>query len=115
MLRRWFQARGAEPAAGANASGQTTRSPVPMAAVDVAGAEAHLLDAVRNAVQRPLQIEPGARLARVAVMKTNRVGMDEWVEKDGSSKHADLLVQLKPWARSEAAGCGATLAAYRPR
>ena len=32
-------------------------------------------------------------------MKMNRVGMDEWVDKDGSSKHVNLLVQPKHWAR----------------
>ena len=99
VMRRWFAAMGAEPAAGASAISQTTRSPILMAAVDVSGAEASLLDAVRSAVQRLLHTEPGARLACVAVMKTNRVGMDELLAKDGSSKHVNLLVQLKHWAR----------------
>jgi len=97
--RRWFTAMGAEPAADASAVTQTARSPILMAAVDVAGAEPHLLEAVRTAVQRLLHTEPAARLACVAVMKTNRIGMDELVEKDGSSKHVNLLVQLKHWAR----------------
>ena len=112
VMRRWFSAMGAEPAAGASASGQTTRSPILMAAVDVSGAEARLLDAVRSAVQRLLHTEPGARLACVAVMKTNRVGMDELVDKVGSSKHVNLLVQLKHWARPvlQAAGTTATAA-----
>jgi len=111
VLRRWFSAMGAEPAAGASASGQTTRSPILMAAVDVSGAEARLLDAVRNAVQRLLQTEPGARLACVAVMKTNRVGMDELLDKDGSSKHVNLLVQLKHWARPVLQSAGPAVAA----
>jgi nucleotide-binding universal stress UspA family protein len=46
-----------------------------------------------------LQTEPGARLACLAVMKTNLIGSDELVEADGSSKHVNLLVQLKHWAR----------------
>ena len=111
VMRRWFAAMGAEPAAGASASGQTLRSPILMAAVDVSGAEARLLDAVRSAVQRLLHTEPGARLACVAVMKTNRVGMDEWVDKDGSSKHVNLLVQLKHWARPVLQAGGTTAAA----
>ena len=111
VMRRWFSAMGAEPAAGASASGQTTRSPILMAAVDVSGAEARLLDAVRSAVQRLLHTEPGARLACVAVMKTNRVGMDELVDKVGSSKHVNLLVQLKHWARPVLQAAGTTAAA----
>ena len=97
--RRWFAAIGAEPAADASAVAQTARSPILMAALDVAGAELRLLDALRTAVQRLLHTDPGARLACVAVMKLNRIGMDELVEKDGSSKHVNLLVQLKHWAR----------------
>ena len=46
-----------------------------------------------------MQTEPGARLACVAVMKTHRIAMDEPMESDGSSKHVNLLVQLKHWAR----------------
>jgi nucleotide-binding universal stress UspA family protein len=65
----------------------------------VANAEPALLEAVRHTVQRLLQTEPGARVACLAVMKTNRIGMDELVEADGSSKHMNLLVQLKHWAR----------------
>jgi nucleotide-binding universal stress UspA family protein len=111
VLRRWFQALGAQPAAGVSVRGQTTRSPIVMAAVDVSGADARLLDALLCAVQRLLRTEPGARLACVAVMKTNRVGMDEWVDKDGSSKHVNLLVQLKHWARPVLQAAGTTAAA----
>jgi nucleotide-binding universal stress UspA family protein len=70
-----------------------------MVAVDVAGAEEGLLENLGRCVQRLLQTEPGARLACVTVMRTNRVGMDELTEADGSSKHVNLLVQLRHWAR----------------
>jgi nucleotide-binding universal stress UspA family protein len=70
-----------------------------VAAVDVANAEPALLEAMQSTVQRVMQMEPGARLACLAVMKTNRIGMDELTEKDGSSRHVNLLVQLKHWAR----------------
>jgi eukaryotic-like serine/threonine-protein kinase len=99
VARRWFAAMGAEPAADASAVAQTVRSPILMAAVDIAGAEPDLLAAVRDTVQRLLHTEPGARLACVAVMKTNRIGMDELLDADGSSRHVNLLVQLKHWAR----------------
>jgi nucleotide-binding universal stress UspA family protein len=98
-LGRWFTALGAEPEARASASAQLARSPILLVAVDVARAERELLDALRLAVERLLQTQPGARLACLAVMKTNRIAMDELMESDGSSKHVNLLVQLKHWAR----------------
>lgn len=97
-VRRWFKAVGHEPAPVASAVEQTVRSPIVLAAVDVAGAEPALLDAVRHTVQRLLQTEPGARLACLTVMRINRIATDELVERDGSSKHVNLLVQLKHWA-----------------
>jgi nucleotide-binding universal stress UspA family protein len=90
---------GAEPVVSASVTEQTTRSPIVLAAVDVAGAEPRLLEAIQNAVQRVVQTEPGARLACLAVMKVNRIGMDELMEKDGTSRHVNLLVQLRHWAR----------------
>jgi eukaryotic-like serine/threonine-protein kinase len=98
-MSRWFSALGAEPSARATATLQLARSPILLAAVDVGRAERELLDALRLTVERLLQTEPNARLACLAVMKINRIGMDELVEADGSSKHVNLLVQLKHWAR----------------
>ena len=46
-----------------------------------------------------LQTEPGARLACVTVQKTNRIGMDELVDKEGRNIHVKHLVGLKHWAR----------------
>ena len=98
-LRRWFKALGAEPAERGNAAHQAARSPILLAAVDVANADPGLLEEVRDTVQRLLHTEPGARLACLTVMKVNRIGMDELVDKDGGSLHVGLLVQLKHWAR----------------
>ena len=99
VLGRWFSAMGAEPTARVDATNQLARSPILLVAVDVANAERELLDTLRLTVERLLQTEPGARLACLAVMKINRIGMDELMERDGSSKHVNLLVQLKHWAR----------------
>jgi len=99
VVKRWFAALGTEGKDSTSAAEQTVKSPILLAAVDVGGAEPALLDAVRHTVQRLLQTEPGARLACLAVMKTNRIGLDELTEADGSSKHVNLLVQLKHWAR----------------
>jgi nucleotide-binding universal stress UspA family protein len=75
------------------------QSTIVLAAVDVAGATPALLEALRLGVQRVMQTEPQARLACLAVLKTERLCMDEPLEADGSSKHVNLLVQLKHWAR----------------
>ena len=98
-LRRWFAALGAQPRERWTPSQLAARSPIVLAAVDVAAATAALLQAQCQTVQRVMQTEPGARLACVAVMKTHRIAMDEPMESDGSSKHVNLLVQLKHWAR----------------
>ena len=97
-LKRWFSAVGSEPVTIVSAAEQTERSPIIAAAVDVAGATPALLEAVRHTAQRLLQTEPGARLACLAVMKTNRIATDDLMEADGSSKHVNLLVKLKHWA-----------------
>ena len=99
VLRRWFVALGAEPKGRADAGEQTARSPIVLAAIDVAGAEPALLEALCINVQRVMQTQPGARLACLAVMKTSLIAIDELVEADGSSRHVNLLVQLKHWAR----------------
>ncbi|HEY2927162.1 bifunctional serine/threonine-protein kinase/universal stress protein [Piscinibacter sp.] len=95
VLRRWFAALGAEP----KTASPVAQSTIVLAAVDVAGATPALLEALRLGVQRVMQTEPQARLACLAVLKTERLGMDEPLEADGSSKHVNLLVQLKHWAR----------------
>ncbi|MET0333484.1 MAG: bifunctional serine/threonine-protein kinase/universal stress protein [Rhizobacter sp.] len=98
-LSRWFSALGAEPNARASATQQLARSPILLAAIDVANADPELLESLRLTVERLFQTEPNARLACLAVMKTARIGMDELTEPDGSSKHVNLLVKLKHWAR----------------
>jgi nucleotide-binding universal stress UspA family protein len=95
--RRWFAAIGHD-ARGRGAGAQTARSPIVVAALDLLGAEPPLLDAIRTAVRRLLETEPGARLACLAVMKTSRIAMDELTEADGSSRHLNLLVKLRHWA-----------------
>ena len=107
VMKRWFKAVGNEARSNDGAAGQTAKSTILLAAVDVHGAEPALLDAVRHTVQRLLQTSPGARLACLTVMKINRIGMDELTEPDGSSKHLNLLVQLKHWARPVTQGLAA--------
>jgi eukaryotic-like serine/threonine-protein kinase len=99
QFRRWLAAMGSEPDETASATAQTQRCPIVLVALDIQGAEPTLLEAVRVMAHRILQTEAGARLACLTVMKTNRIGMDELVDAQGASKHMNLLVQLKHWAR----------------
>jgi eukaryotic-like serine/threonine-protein kinase len=99
QFRRWLAAMGADPDEAASATSQTQRSPIVLVALDIQGAEPTLLEAVRVMAHRILQTEAGARLACLTVMKTNRIGMDELVDAQGASKHMNLLVQIKHWAR----------------
>ena len=100
VMRRWLAAIGHEPRPHGGAAEQTVKSPILLAAVDLVGAEPALLASLRQTVQRLLRTEPGARLACLTVMRINRIAMDELVDADGSSKHLNLLVQLKHWART---------------
>lgn len=98
-LSRWFKAMGAEPTHEGGASGQLNRSPIIMVAVGIKSSTPELDHKLRATVQRILQIEPGARLACVSVMKTNRVGMDKLTDDQGNSLHVTQLVAIKHWAR----------------
>jgi nucleotide-binding universal stress UspA family protein len=98
-LRRWFVSLGSELAVRRGAGAQSARGPIVLVAVDVPGAEPALLEAERDAAERLLRTEPGARLACLTVMRINRIAMDELLEADGTSKHVQLLVRLRHWAR----------------
>jgi len=99
VVKRWFASLGDRHAVEGGAGAQAARSPIVLAAIDVAGAEPALLDSARESVLSVLESESGARLACLTVMKINRVGMDELVEADGTSRHLNLLIALKHWAR----------------
>jgi nucleotide-binding universal stress UspA family protein len=99
VMKRWLAAIGHEGGVTGGIAEQTASCPIVLVAVDLLGAEPALLEEARLTVQRLLPTRPGARLACLTVMKINRIGMDELVDADGSSRHLDLLVQLKHWAR----------------
>ncbi len=100
-FKRWFFAAGADPQAGPRlgVTSQVARSPIIVAAVDVDGAAAELLGALRETVRRIVLTEPGARLACVSVMKTTRIGIDERMDAAGQSVHVKQLIGLRHWAR----------------
>ena len=99
-LKRWFFALGVEPAHERPAlAQQLDHCPIIMAAIDIDHASSELLRQLRETVRRLMLTEPGARLACVSVMKTNRIGLDELVDAEGRSHHVKQLVALKHWAR----------------
>jgi eukaryotic-like serine/threonine-protein kinase len=98
-MKRWLASLAERDALPGGVAGASARSPIVLAAVDVAGAEPALLESVREAALRLLKSEPGARLACLTVMRINRIGMDDLLEADGTSRHVKLLVELRHWAR----------------
>jgi nucleotide-binding universal stress UspA family protein len=78
---------------------QLMKSPIVMVAVDVEHSGSGLLERLRETVRRIVLTEPGARLACVAVMRSNRIAMDERVDAKGESLHVKQLVALRHWAR----------------
>jgi eukaryotic-like serine/threonine-protein kinase len=99
VTRRWFHSVGIEPMPQQSASTQLARGPIIMVAIDLTHGSEALAESLRVAARRILQTEPGARLACVTVQKTNRIGMDEYVDKQGRNIHVKHLVGLKHWAR----------------
>lgn len=99
VLKRRFQAAGAEPGLQHSISEQLARAPIIVAALDLTNGSAALADSLRNITRRMLQTEPGARLACVTIRKTSRIGMDESIVRQGQNVHVKQLVELKHWAR----------------
>jgi len=113
VVRRWFVSlRESAPVEG-GAGGQSARSPIVLAAIDIDGADQALLDTARDAALRLLQTDPGARLACLTVMRINRVGMDELLAEDGAPRHLKLLIALRHWARPLQQALGASAGAER--
>jgi len=99
VVKRWFVSLRESEAIEGGAGGQSARSPILLAAIDVEGADQVLLESARVAALRLLETEPGARLACLTVMRINRVGMDELLDGDGTPRHLKLLIALRHWAR----------------
>ncbi|AWI53058.1 serine/threonine protein kinase [Aquabacterium olei] len=98
-LSRWFKAMGNEPKVETTTVGHVERCPIIMVAIGVKTGTPELDQKLLSTVRRILQIEPGARLACVSIMKTNRIGMDTLTDEQGNSLHVQQLVAIKHWAR----------------
>jgi eukaryotic-like serine/threonine-protein kinase len=99
VARRWFKSIGIEAMPAQSAVEQLTLAPIVMVAIDLENGSEALADTLRRATRRILQTEPDARLACVTVQRTNRIGMDEVVDKHGQNIHVKHLAGLKHWAR----------------
>jgi nucleotide-binding universal stress UspA family protein len=98
-ISRWFRSFGPEPARAAPVARHLASAPIIMAAIDLAPEMHDLAEALRTIVRRVIEIEPGARLACVNVLKTPRIGIDFGEDERGRSLHVRRLVELKHWAR----------------
>ncbi|NEX64291.1 bifunctional serine/threonine-protein kinase/universal stress protein [Noviherbaspirillum galbum] len=99
VMRRWFKSIGMEAMPEQSAVRQLARAPIIMVAIDIEHGSEALADTLRRTTLRILQTEPDARLACVTVQKTNRIGMDEVVDRHGQNIHVKHLAGLKHWAR----------------
>jgi nucleotide-binding universal stress UspA family protein len=98
VARRWYRTSRARASTPQTSSDRLARAPIVMAAVDLAVGMEPLADALRVAVRRILQTEPGARLACVNVLKLGRIALDEFEDAQGRNRHLQLLAALKLWA-----------------
>ena len=97
-LRRLTQRLAARPSTRTTLQ-QLNRAPIVVAAVDLSQEWEALADALRSAVRDVLSAAPEARLACLAVLRTNRIAMDETTDRDGRHRHVQRLVELQHWAR----------------
>ncbi|HYF56341.1 MAG TPA: universal stress protein, partial [Salinarimonas sp.] len=77
---------------------QLADAPFIAVAVDLSPGEERLGEMLRLAVRRLLEIEPGARLACLHVLKTSRIAVDLMEDAQGRNLHLQRLVELKAWA-----------------
>lgn len=98
-MKRWFKAMGNEPRSDVPSGQHVERSPILMVAIGIKNSTPELDKKLLATVRRIMQMEPGARLACVSIMKTHRIGMDTLVDDAGNSLHVQQLVAIKHWAR----------------
>jgi eukaryotic-like serine/threonine-protein kinase len=77
---------------------QVATAPILAVAVDLSEQPPALADALRTAVSRILLTLPGARVACLNVLRTNRVMLDSTLDAEGRNKHAQRLAELRHWA-----------------
>jgi nucleotide-binding universal stress UspA family protein len=105
VARRWLSAgRGQRTGTAPRIARTLAEAPIVLAAVDLAGGQDPLSDAIRIHAGRVLAAEPGARLACVTVLRTALLSLDTDASADGSSAYLQRLVELRAWAGPIAGG-----------
>ncbi|HET9596741.1 MAG TPA: bifunctional serine/threonine-protein kinase/universal stress protein [Anaeromyxobacteraceae bacterium] len=98
QLLRWIRAAGLEPSAARLPTAQVARAPIVMAAVATAHGNEAQFEALRRAVRRLLDAEPGMRLACVTAIKpTSELGGSS-EEETATRQRIKHLVLLRHWA-----------------
>jgi len=75
------------------------RSPIIMAAIDLAPGMERLGDALGHTVERMLRMHPEARLTCVNVLRLSRLALDPTEDEQGRNLHLRRLAELQYWAR----------------
>jgi eukaryotic-like serine/threonine-protein kinase len=78
---------------------QIERSPIIMAAVDLAPGMEQLAEALRLAAGTALHAHPDARLTCVNVLTVSRIALDPTEDEQGRNLHLRRLAELQLWAR----------------
>lgn len=99
-FRRWLKARKAKVLETPNITGQLSRAPIVLAAVDLSPGSEDLAEALRLMIGRILSLEGEARIACVNILKTSRIAVDILEDAEGNSFHVQRLVQLRHWGAS---------------
>jgi nucleotide-binding universal stress UspA family protein len=99
-IRRWANARKAGSFMPANVSGQLSKAPIVLVAVDLSPGTEDLARAQYQFVRRILSLEPESRVSCVNVLKTSRLAIDILEDEQGRSLHVQRLIQLKHWGAS---------------
>ncbi len=95
--RWWAQKLGAEGFTR-NMAARRAAAPIVMAAVDLSQENEALAEIIRETASRIMTTAPGARLACVTVIKTNRLRIDNAQDNLGRNLHVRRLVELRQWA-----------------
>lgn len=72
-------------------------APIVAVAVDLE-AEAAMQDTLRRSAGVVLAAYPGARLACLNVLRTNRIALDSTLDEEGRNKHLKRLIALRHWS-----------------
>jgi nucleotide-binding universal stress UspA family protein len=98
--RRWWAQKFTPSLFARGAASRRASAPIVMAAVDLAAENAALAEVMRETAGRIMTTAPGARLACVTVIKTNRLRLDSAQDEQGRNLHVRRLVEMQAWAKS---------------